>query len=143
MRERKSRYLVALKNNNRSPHTINNTLLSNEELQYRLKIKSITFDNDISFRQHEELAEEFSDSTYFCDPFKSYQKGAIENANRMLRRYCPRKSDIDALSQTELDSYTKLINERPMKCLGYKTPAEVYFKLAVDEMGNTQLTKSI
>ena len=137
MRERKSRYIIALKNTNRSPNTINQTLLSNEELQYRLKIKSITFDNDIAFRQHEKLAIAFSANTYFCDPFKSHQKGAIENANRMLRRYCPRKLDINALTQAELDSYIKLINERPMKCLGYKTPAEVYFKLAVEEIQKT------
>jgi transposase, IS30 family len=119
MRERKSRYMVALKNTNRRPATINQTLLHNEQLKYRLRIKSITFDNDIAFRRHEELAQEYSAQTYFCDPFKSYQKGAIENANRQLRRYCSRKSDINALNQSELDSYIKKINNRPLKCLGY------------------------
>lgn len=134
MRERKSRYMVALRNSNRSPHTINHTLLGNEKLRYCLRIKSITFDNDIAFRHHEELAKAFNAETYFCDPFKSHQKGAIENANRLLRRYCHRKSDIDNLTQEELDSYIKQINERPLKCLGYKTPSEVYFKLAIDEI---------
>ena len=117
-----------------SPHTINRTLLDNKQLKYRLTIKSITFDNDIAFTQHEKLAQAFTAKTYFCDPFKSHQKGGIENANRLLRRYCPLKSDIDNISQEELDGYIKQINERPLKCLGYKTPCEVYFKLAVDEI---------
>lgn len=91
MRERKSRYMIALKNPNRNPHTINQTLLSNNQLQHILRVKSITFDNDISFRQHEKLAVAFESATYFCDPFKSHQKGGIENANRLLRRYCPLK----------------------------------------------------
>lgn len=134
MRERKSRYMVALKNSNRSPQTINTTLLRNEQLRYLLRVKSITFDNDIAFRKHEEMAQEFTATTYFCDPFKSHQKGAIENANRQLRRYCPRKSDIDALTQQDLDVYIKQINNRPMKCLGYRTPSEVYLSLAVEEI---------
>jgi IS30 family transposase len=143
MRERKSRYMLALKNPNRSPHTINQTLLGREQLKYSLKIKSITFDNDIAFRQHEELARAFDATTYFCDPFKSHQKGAIENANRLLRRYCPRKGNIDALTQEELDGYIERINSRPLKCLGYKTPAEVYFKLAVDEINAAKKIKNI
>ena len=134
MRERKSRYLIALKNSHRNPSTINQTLLKYQQLTSLLKVKSITFDNDISFRNHEELAKAFSAKTYFCDPSKSHQKGSIENANRTLREYCPRKIDIQSLEQKQLDEYIKLINECPMKRLGYKTPTEVYFKLIVDEI---------
>lgn len=130
MRERKSRYLIALRNDNRSPMTINQNLLQSD-IRLSMRVNSITFDNDISFRNHGELAESFSAKTYFCDPFKSYQKGSIENANRSLREYCPRKMDIQSLQQEELDRYVQLINNRPMKCLGYRTPQEVYFDLAV------------
>ena len=129
MRERKSRYLIAVKNDNRSPATINKNLLSSD-VRLLLRVNSITFDNDISFRNHAELAESFSAKTYFCDPFKSYQKGGIENANRSLREYCPRKMDIQSLQQEEINRYVQLINNRPMKCLGYRTPEEVYFELA-------------
>lgn len=143
MRERKSRYMVALKNPNRSPHTINQTLLGNANLQPILKIKSITFDNDIAFRQHEKLGIAFESATYFCDPFKSHQKGGIENANRLLRRYCPLKSDIDALTQEELDVYVQQINDRPMRCLGYRTPSEVYFKLAAEGINLQEIEMAI
>lgn len=132
MRERKSRYLIALKNQNRSPTTINQSLLQSD-IRWSLRVKSITFDNDFAFRKHEQLAAAFTANTYFCDPFKSHQKGSIENVNRVLREYCPRKMDIAALKQEELSQYTALINDRPMKCLGYRTPKEVYFDLAIKD----------
>lgn len=133
MRERQSRYLIALKNQNRSPKTINESLLQSD-IKWSMRVKSITFDNDFAFRKHEQLAEAFTAKTYFCDPFKSHQKGSIENANKVLREYCPRKMDIASLKQEELSRYTELINDRPMKCLGYRTPKEVYLDLAVKDM---------
>lgn len=136
MRERKSRFFFALKNENRSPATINKTLLSDHHFSHLMQVKSITFDNDISFRNHEELADALGAKTYFCDPFKSHQKGAIENANRLLRQYCPRKIDIEALGQDKLTEYVRLINNRPMKCLGYKTPQEVHYQHALEFINN-------
>ncbi len=139
IRERKSRYLVALKNENRSPSTINKTLLEHKQVNSLLRVKSITFDNDIAFTKHEQLADVFSAKTYFCDAYKSYQKGGIENANRQLRQYCSRKIDINALTQEELDRYVELINNRPMKCLGFKTPFETHLKLAVEEIESLEM----
>lgn len=97
MRERKSRYMIAIKNENRSPSTLNANLFNAEKLKYVLNIKSITFDNDIAFTKHELIAKNYSAKTYFCDPFESYQKGCIENGNRLLREYCVRKIDINNL----------------------------------------------
>lgn len=133
MRERKSRYLIALKNQNRSPTTINQSLLQSG-VRWSLRVKSITFDNDFAFRKHEQLAAALTAKTFFCDPFKSHQKGSIENVNRVLREYCSRKMVIASLKQEELSHYTELINERPMKCLGYRTPKEVYFDLAIKDL---------
>jgi IS30 family transposase len=87
---------------------------------------SIILDNDISFTQHEKIADAFNSKTYFCDAYKSYQKGSIENGNRLLREYFPRRMDILEVTQIEIDKHVELINNRPMKCLGYKTPNEIY-----------------
>jgi IS30 family transposase len=66
MRERKSHFLIALKNHNHSPTTLINNL-NQDRFMALLKVKTITFDNDIAFRKHEEIARMFSTNTYFCD----------------------------------------------------------------------------
>ena len=63
---------------------------------------------------------------YFCDPYKSYQKGSIENGNKMIRTKLSRKSDINTYSQLDIEIIIDKFNNRPMKCLAYKTPAEVF-----------------
>lgn len=126
LRERKSRFMIAIKNMNRSPDTIVSNLFEKYRLHWRPPFNSITFDNDISFIQHERIAKEFESKTYFCDAYKSYQKGTIENGNRLLREYFPRNVDILAIQQKDIDRYVELVNNRPMKCLGYKTPDEIY-----------------
>jgi IS30 family transposase len=67
---------------------------------------------------------------YLCDPYSAWQKGMVENANGLLRRYLPRCTDQTTLNQEELDDIRNEINNRPMKVLGYKTPLEVLRSLA-------------
>ena len=57
---------------------------------------------------------------------KSYQKGSIENGNKMIRTKLSRKSDINTYSQLDIEIIIDKFNNRPMKCLAYKTPAEVF-----------------
>jgi len=63
--------------------------------------------------------------TYFCDPHKPWQKGAVENANGRLRRFQPRKTNLDTHSQRELDHLAAIHNNTPRKCIGFKTPDEI------------------
>lgn len=64
--------------------------------------------------------------TYFADPYSSFQRGTNERANGMLRRYLPKKTDFRAVSEGDLQDIVWEINNRPMKCLGFRTPQEVY-----------------
>lgn len=73
-------------------------------------------------------AENLNAAVYFCEPYKSYQKGSIENANRLLRTQFPKRTDIDKIEQNEIDKIVDLLNDRPMKCLSYATPKEAFFK---------------
>jgi IS30 family transposase len=66
--------------------------------------------------------------TFFCDPYSSYQKGSVENGNGVLRYDLPRSADIDSLSQRQIDKLVDKINNRPMKCLAYRTPSEVFME---------------
>ena len=63
---------------------------------------------------------------YFADPYSSWQRGTNENTNGLLREFYPKKFDFSNITQNELDIVLNIINNRPRKCLGYKTPAEVF-----------------
>jgi IS30 family transposase len=84
--------------------------------------KSVTFDNDTAFAQHDLLTSMFDMTTWFCDAYASWQKGGVENANGRLRRWLPRHLDIDAIDDQELQDIVFTANLTPRKCLGYKTP---------------------
>ena len=64
--------------------------------------------------------------TYFADPYSSYQRGSNENRNGRIRRYLPKGTSFEDLTQDELDAIVGEINDTPMKLLGYKTPNEVW-----------------
>ena len=63
---------------------------------------------------------------YFADPYSSYQRGSNENRNGRIRRYLPKGTSFEDLTQDELDAIVKEINDTPMKLLRYKTPNEVW-----------------
>lgn len=88
--------------------------------------KSTTVDNGREFSSHEELKKQTSVQTYFADPYSPQQRGTNENHNGLLRRYLPRGSSFENLSQEELDDIVWEINNRPRKTLSYQTPAEVF-----------------
>ena len=88
--------------------------------------RSITFDNGTEFARHSALQDRLGMQTFFCDPYRPWQKGGVENAIGRLRRSLPRKTDIDRLTLAELDLLARRYNTAPRKCLGYRTPAEVF-----------------
>lgn len=83
---------------------------------------SLTLDNGIEFKGH----ERFGLDTFFCDPYSSWQKGAVEYSNRLLRRHFPKKTRLADISQKELSLVVEAINNTPRKCLGWQTPAQVF-----------------
>ena len=87
--------------------------------------KSVTMDNGRENYNHDELRY-IGTTTYFCDPYCSWQKGSNENHNGILRRYIPKKSDLTKLTQPELNAIMNEINNRPRKCLGYETSYEAF-----------------
>src|SRR5690606_17520043 len=97
-------------------------------LPQRLR-QSITFDNGTEFAQHQVLRKRLGIQTYFCDPYKPWQKGGVENAIGRLRRLLPRKTDLSTVSTRQLQQLAALYNHTPRKCLGWQTPAEVFTKL--------------
>jgi IS30 family transposase len=91
--------------------------------------QSITFDNGTEFAEHHVLSSSLGIQTYFCDPYKPWQKGGVENAIGRLRRWLPRKTDLATVSPKQLRQVAALYNHTPRKCLGWQTTAEVLSKL--------------
>lgn len=85
--------------------------------------RSLTQDNGPEFFEHHQLNPMGVD-TYFCHPHSPWEKGGIENTNGRIRRYIPRGTDPDTLSDADIDDLADRLNATPRKCLGYQTPAE-------------------
>ena len=84
--------------------------------------KSTTFDNGKEFTKHKKIGI----PTYFADAYSSWQRGTNENTNGLIRRYLPKKTDFSKVTQKELDAIIEEINNRPRKCLGFRTPQEAF-----------------
>lgn len=91
--------------------------------------RTITFDNGTEFALHRRLVDTLNLDTFFCDVRSPWQKGGVENAIGRLRRHLPRRTDLAALSDTDIDAHTRRYNNTPRKCLGFLTPAEVFSRL--------------
>lgn len=90
-------------------------------------VKSITCDNGPENSCHAEVSKELGIPIYFCHPYSASERGGVENRNGLLRRDFPKKTDFSLVTEEKLQAVRyKLIN-RPMKCLGYFSPEEIFY----------------
>jgi len=87
---------------------------------------TVTVDNGSEFMEHERVTKATGVKVYFADPYSSYQRGSNENSNGLLRRYLPKRTNIDKITQEELNDIAEELNERPRKRLGFMKPVEAY-----------------
>ena len=97
-------------------------------LPFKKNVLTITTDNGIEFRNHKAIAKALGCTVYFADPYCSGQKGAVENANKILREYFPKGTDFRRITQAELNKVQFQINERPRKKLNFSTPKIEFFR---------------
>ena len=126
--ERKSRYLVAVKLDSKSATDYNKATLRKLRKIPTELIKTMTVDNGKEFAEFKTLEKELKTRVYFAHPYSSWERGTNENTNGLLRQYFPKGTDFNLVSQKEIDKVVNKLNNRPRKCLGYRTPAEVFFK---------------
>ena len=88
--------------------------------------QSVTFDNGSEFAQHYRLFEALKIHTYFCDTHSPWQKGGVENTIGRLRRFMPRKTNLDDLTPERIQHFAKAYNNTPRKCLDFYTPNEAF-----------------
>lgn len=92
-------------------------------------VKSITTDNDIAFKHWLELEKIIHAPIYFCHPYHSWEKGLVENTNRWIRCFVPKRRDIASVTQEDLAEIHAFLNDRPRECIDFRIPSEYYYEI--------------
>ncbi len=126
MVERKSRYVQVIPIPDKSSVSASQAILSRLSILNPVARRSITYDNGLENAKHEEINRVLNTQSYFCNPYHSWEKGSVENVNGLIRRYIPKKTDLSLIPDEQISYIETQINDRPKKCLAYKTPKEVF-----------------
>ena len=121
--ERKTRYPFLMYLEDRSNANVNRLI---EEMLEDTPIQSLTLDNDISFQKHEALSELIDATIFFCHPHTPSEKGTVENRNKAIRRYLPKRCDLSGYSKEYITGVERKLRTRFMNCLKFKTPEESF-----------------
>lgn len=89
------------------------------------RVATLTTDNGVENKQHRLITQKTGAPVFFTEPYSSWQKGSVENANKMLRRYFPKGTDFATVAQTEVVTALARINNKPRKILGYKSSLQL------------------
>jgi IS30 family transposase len=131
MVERKSKYLRVRKTTSlKSADTMRAACCGLKGLPEEL-LRTMTLDNGKEFAEHQRITDKLGTDVYFADPYASWQRGLNENTNGLLRQFFPKGTDFSRISRRLVARVEQLINERPRKILGYRTPDEVFNKKLV------------
>jgi transposase, IS30 family len=111
------------------------------ELAQGLNVLTFTTDNGIENKRHKLVTQNTGAPVFFTDPYSSWQKGGVENANKMLRRYFPKGTDFETVTQAQVDRAVALINQKPRKILGYKSAVQCAVEKGLFRKGVLLMTK--
>jgi len=122
--DRKSRFLFVSKLSKLDDKQVEEAMI---KFLQKEEVKSITPDRRREFRRHINITKALGVEFYFPKPQYPWERGTNENTNGLLREYFPKGYDFDNLMEKDLRAIVDQLNHRLRKCLGYRTPAEVYF----------------
>jgi len=125
--DRKSRYVVIAKVADKRAASVNRggiRALGKVPDQFR---KTLTLDNGTEFARFGVMERALNLRVYFAEPYQSNQRATNENTNGLLRQYFPKGTDFREVSHQRVAKVQQRLNNRPRKCLGYRTPHEVLF----------------
>jgi IS30 family transposase len=124
--ERKSRLALLSKVERKTARTVANAVI---ELLKPLPVRThtLTADNGKEFADHERISRDLRADVYFAHPYSAWERATNENMNGLIRQYFPKKRNFATITQQEIEFVMERLNNRPRKCLGFKTPNEVFF----------------
>lgn len=123
--ERRSKLIRIHKAMNKSAEETKNALIKTAESVPKEIFLTLTFDNGTEGAKHIDIKKDYDIDTYFCDPFASWQKGGVENANKLIRHYLPRNTDLSKLTDRDIYEIQEKLNNRPRRCLHYLSSNEL------------------
>ena len=91
------------------------------------QVETLTYDNGKEFALHEAIAEQLQAESYFAHPYHSWERGLNENTNGLIRQYAPKGTSFDDMTPESVQSIMDKLNNRPRKCLDFRTPNQVLF----------------
>lgn len=129
--ERASRYAVLCKIPNRTADAFTQATVEAFLRIPKRKRRSFCVDHGKEFANHREILQNLNCKVYFADPHAPWQRGTNENFNGLLRQFFPKRTSFAEVTQDDVDAVAKLLNRRPRRCLGWKTPEEVFLHKAL------------
>jgi IS30 family transposase len=126
--DRKSRFTIVVKVESKNADHVHAKMKQRLKKLDEDRRRSITFDNGTEFARCHRLEKHLGMKLYFADPGCPYQRGTNENTNGLIRQYFPKGTDFRDISHYQVRDAEQRLNDRPRACLGFRTPAEVFFE---------------
>ena len=124
--ERKTRFTVIALAANKTAEAVKDAILGALS-PLAAQVETLTYDNGKEFALHEVIAEQLNAQGYFAHPYHSWERGLNENTNGLIRQYAPKGSSFDDMTSKSIQNIMDKLNNRPRKCLDFKTPNQVLF----------------
>jgi len=135
--DRLTKFATVVKLPNRKRSTVHEAL---SRIFRDVEVKSITTDNDIAFTCWRELETLLQTHIYFTHPYHSWEKGLVENTNRWIRCFVPKRRDIESVTEEELDAIHTFLNDRPREVIDFRFPRE-YYESETEKLENLSLAQ--
>lgn len=129
--ERKSRLCRAVKVGDRKADTARKAI-ENILTPMQAQVHILTYDNGPEFSYHQAINRALESKSYFAHPYHSWERGSNENMNGLLRQYFPKGKSMANLTRSQVNDAVERLNNRPRKCLGYRTPNQIFNEKTVD-----------
>jgi IS30 family transposase len=124
MTDRATLYTCLQKLETRGSIVVSNAIIKRlKKMGYR--IRTVTFDNDLGFANHMEVAKTLNAETYFTRPYTSQDKGTVENRIGQIRRFIYKNTNLNTITDEQVYRVEKYLNNRPVRKFNYKTPNQV------------------
>ena len=124
--ERKTRWTVIGKAPNRTAQEVTAVIVKHL-MPLAAQVKTLTYDNGKEFASHQQIDKELKSNGYFAHPYHSWERGLNENTNGLIRQFFPKKKDLVDVTDAQIQEVMDKLNNRPRKCLGFKTPNQIFF----------------
>lgn len=128
LKERLSQYMIIIRISAKTSSENVRAILQGLKTFPKEMRHTITYDNGSENVEHECINNILGTQSFFCDAYASWQKGGVENSIGLIRDYLPKKTDLREISDAKLKHIQDELNDRPRKCLGWKTPKQVLSK---------------